>query len=497
MDTSVTSIGSGAFQGCTGLTSIPIPTSVTSIGSGSFQGCTGLTSIPIPTSVTSIVTDAFQGSGLTTVIISNGQVGITSPSSNVSFFGKTGVQTLPPNAVTIIGNTAYFVGQPGQTLNQTTVNNNIGSATSVSIIGYSVIGNSAFFNKSQITSVTIENSVSSIGTYVFYGCINLTSATLPTNASFTNIPDGTFSSCRKLASINIPGSVTSIGNYVFNSCWVLQMITIPTSVTFIGLNVFGGSGLTSVYIASPNGLGIVSPATNVSFYGKTVQTLIPLNGPQPKPVISGITTSSGSVSITFTQTQVNTTTQVLNYKYSTDNGTTWVTRSPVSTATPLIISGISNGTTYSVRIIAFNGVDSVPSDAVSVFLRPTLLQLKGINAPKASYLSYGYNLQNLVDSGSFTIKELVIIGFVLVELKTSYSYDALIKARQFPGSELKKNGLIQNGIVFTEFLINNSNGTSTFVNSAYSLTSENKEIIKLVILDQFGATSLEIAATNI
>ena len=65
---SVTSIGSSAFSGCSGLTSISIPSSVTSIGSGAFSGCSGLTSISIPSSVTSIGDQAFDGcSGLTNV----------------------------------------------------------------------------------------------------------------------------------------------------------------------------------------------------------------------------------------------------------------------------------------------------------------------------------------------------------------------------------------------------------------------------------------------
>ena len=58
---SVTRIGSSAFNGCTGLTSIKIPNSVTSIGSSAFRGCSGLTSITIPNSVTSIGDYAFYG----------------------------------------------------------------------------------------------------------------------------------------------------------------------------------------------------------------------------------------------------------------------------------------------------------------------------------------------------------------------------------------------------------------------------------------------------
>ena len=68
---SVTSIGSDAFSGCTGLTSITIPGSVTSIEEDAFYGCTGLTSITIPDSVTNIGDAAFYGcKGLTDVYYS-------------------------------------------------------------------------------------------------------------------------------------------------------------------------------------------------------------------------------------------------------------------------------------------------------------------------------------------------------------------------------------------------------------------------------------------
>ncbi|MBR1665463.1 MAG: leucine-rich repeat domain-containing protein [Bacteroidaceae bacterium] len=67
---SVTTIGDGAFEFCSDLTSITLPNSVTSIETGAFAGCSELTSIIIPESVTSIGTSAFSGcTGLTSIII--------------------------------------------------------------------------------------------------------------------------------------------------------------------------------------------------------------------------------------------------------------------------------------------------------------------------------------------------------------------------------------------------------------------------------------------
>lgn len=71
-DAEVTTIGTNAFKGCSGLTSTTIPNTVTSIGSYAFKFCSGLTSIEIPNSVTLMDTCAFQDcTGLTSITIPN------------------------------------------------------------------------------------------------------------------------------------------------------------------------------------------------------------------------------------------------------------------------------------------------------------------------------------------------------------------------------------------------------------------------------------------
>ncbi|MHB9119619.1 MAG: fibronectin type III domain-containing protein, partial [Burkholderiales bacterium] len=71
------------------------------------------------------------------------------------------------------------------------------------------------------------------------------------------------------------------------------------------------------------------------------------------PTISGITPGSGQLSVAFTA-GASGSSAITNYKYSTDNGSTFTAVSPSSTASPIVITGLTNGTTYSVQIKAVN-----------------------------------------------------------------------------------------------------------------------------------------------
>lgn len=104
----------------------------------------------------------------------------------------------------------------------------------------------AFENRSQITSVIIPCSVTSIGTSAFYACTNLTTISIPD--SVTTIGNAAFGACHNLTSVAIPGSVTSLGEAMFTACIGLTSVTIPNSVTSIGERAFRDCvNLTTVY----------------------------------------------------------------------------------------------------------------------------------------------------------------------------------------------------------------------------------------------------------
>ena len=109
------------------------------------------------------------------------------------------------------------------------------------------IGEGAFENCRLLTSITIPDSVTEIGSNAFSECTSLTSIVIPDGVD--GISRLIFSDCRSLTSVTIPNTVTEIMDYAFEFCQSLKSITIPNDVTYIGDSAFGHcKSLTSIII---------------------------------------------------------------------------------------------------------------------------------------------------------------------------------------------------------------------------------------------------------
>ena len=107
------------------------------------------------------------------------------------------------------------------------------------------IGPEAFAKCKSLTSIKLPDSITSIGDKAFLGCTALTNITIP--KSVTSICTGVFVACESLTSIKIPDSVTSIGDTAFIGCTALTSVTLGNSVTSIGMGAFGKcESLTSI-----------------------------------------------------------------------------------------------------------------------------------------------------------------------------------------------------------------------------------------------------------
>ena len=263
----ITSISEFAFIDCGELTKIKMSNSVTSIGFAAFEGCSGLKKLELPTRVNGIQTRAFSGcSGLTEITFK----GLAPDFGEDAFSGVTATVYYPGNdsswteevrqdyggTLTWISYVAEEIvdsGTCGENLTWTMERNGVLSISGTgSMTDYLWEVKVPWYAYSEyIDSVVIDNGVTNIGDYAFYGCSKLSEISIPDKV--TKIGDSAFEGCDKLTAIDIPNEVTYIGNYAFNGCSSLTRIDIPSKVTYIGSYAFSNSGnLSAINVAEDN-----------------------------------------------------------------------------------------------------------------------------------------------------------------------------------------------------------------------------------------------------
>ena len=286
-----TNPGQNAYKEKADIEHVIISNNVTSIGNTAFGDCTNLKTVFIGNGVESIGTQAFWNcNSLKTVIVSR-----TSPATtigNIPFPNNANLKIYVP-----ADNNGYILSgyTSGNWADYLGANMLVGSWTSgtcaaglkdgvLTVVGFGALeGYLGPNSRGDITSVVIEEGVTSIGAEAFKNCSNMASITIP--ASVTSISGNAFSGCDKLATITIdennqtfdardncvaiirkannelvagcknttiPESVTSIGAMAFEGNGNLTAIAIPASVTSIGDNAFASCGLTTITI--PDGV---------------------------------------------------------------------------------------------------------------------------------------------------------------------------------------------------------------------------------------------------
>ena len=252
----ITAIGANAFASCPALTAATLEGTGTTIADGAFNGNATGRRIFVPAAAIA----GYGESTYATDIYATGLCGATGSEESITWELNAATKAL------VISGTGAMFDFSTTNMPWFPVRANI---TSITIEpGVTTIGNSSFYGCSSMASVSLPEGLTTIGNSSFYGCTGLVSVNIP--AGVTTLGSSVFQNCTGLVSVNIPDGVTSIGSSAFANCAALTDVNIPAGVTEISGNAFRGcSGLTSIVIPD----GVTSIGSN-AFYGCTGLTSI-------------------------------------------------------------------------------------------------------------------------------------------------------------------------------------------------------------------------------
>ena len=286
---SLTTLGSRSFESCQSLKTIKIPSGVTTIPYHCFYECSSLDSVTIPEGVTTIGDGAFFGCNLKELTLPSTvtMVGSDAFIRKNRFQSITCNATTPPNlgenvfgynASTTVKVPLQSIAAYRQAVGWKNFANYYGGEVVADGITYRIDENGATITAAEATlteanipsSVEFEGNqypVTKINEKVFSGNTNLESVTLP--ESLTTLGSRSFESCQSLKTIKIPSGVTTIPYQCFLECSSLESVTIPEGVTTIGGNAFFGCSLKELTLPST----ITTIGSQVFTYKNRFQTI--------------------------------------------------------------------------------------------------------------------------------------------------------------------------------------------------------------------------------
>ncbi|MCM1517674.1 MAG: leucine-rich repeat domain-containing protein [Pseudoflavonifractor sp.] len=270
----LTELGVSAFEGCTALRSVNIPSSLTTIPDNAFSGCP-IANLSIPSSVTTIGQGAFSSNETPSLVIPASVTAI----GKSAFAGSKCTTLSIPASLTALPDYAFF---NCVNLTHATI------PSSVRAIGTFAFGNcfamatvtipptiatitEYAFHQSGLTTLTIPQGVTTIGQNAFYGCSKLTSVTFP--SSLKAIGNLAFDKCPALATINFAEGLETIGEYCFTTDAKIQL-NLPASLKSIGIHGFAGChNVTAVNSAATTPPVCGNAAFYVNSYSNTPLTV--------------------------------------------------------------------------------------------------------------------------------------------------------------------------------------------------------------------------------
>lgn len=266
---SLKSIEFDTFYWCEKLKEIHFPDQLESIGARAFVRCGSLTSIKLPESVKVIEDRVFANcENLESIVLS---------SSLESFGVDVFISDKKLSAITVPAENAHFTDVDGVLFNKKRTflikcpEGKAGAYVLPSEV--EIVDEEAFYNCAELTSVSMEDNVQSIGLSAFSGCSAIEDIQLSNN--LLKIPGYLFESCTMLSKVNIGNNVTEIEEYAFSGCTHLESITMPPSLTTIGSDAFSYCSSLAEITAE----GEVPPVcSKYSFYGLNTSN-IKLNVP--------------------------------------------------------------------------------------------------------------------------------------------------------------------------------------------------------------------------